>query len=417
MTQEPNAEPDQQTKLFGGADDFDTTDNLYQAADDFEHLGLNAALLSDLYMAEFDKPSQIQLRAIPAILKNPPRSLIAQSPNGTGKTLAYILGVLQRIDINNDQLQAVCLLPTRELVIQTYKEYVAKLTQSYNIKTSVLIRNPPVDFPPEKAQLILSTTGQFDKKCNDLQINTVRILAIDEADHVLSQQTFSQFFNSFFPKLTANKAQILLFSATLSDQLFKFVNEHISENQLTKITREKGKVFQPTNHHYFKKCVDENDKIQTLSTIFQHFNANNVFIFVNRKDYAKQLHQIITENGYDAQFYSSELNRTQRDHILQQFRDTIVHVIICTDVLSRGVDIPAAKLVINFDMPLGTNLQEDLATYTHRQGRTGRWGRRGVVINFILNNFEHDEKLFNLMSTQNIELLPYDEQKIKEELA
>ena len=350
----------------------------YRSVKDFDELNLPAGLVNDLYMAHFDQPSFIQGEALPRILDESHKSLLAQSQNGTGKTLAFVLGLLARIEKDVQQLQAICILNTRELVIQTFKDYIVKLTQTYKVNTCCLLRNPPEgSCKVEDAQVILTTPMQLDSNLESLHINAVRIIVIDEADSVLENKTFNSFFNTLFQKLTRAKTQFLFFTATITQKLHDLISKYIPEDKLYVIRVSKEESFIPTNKHCYINVVDDQQKVQFLKELFPFIQSSHTFIFVKTKNFANDLSKMLKEMGFESQFFSSELRRIQRDDIIQKFKDSKIHVLICTDVVSRGVDIPAAKAVVNFDIP------DSLETYMHRQGRTGRFARHGIVINFI----------------------------------
>lgn len=350
----------------------------------FDEFNLPSDLKQDLYEAHFDEASLIQKQSIPAIIQPPYKSLLAQGQNGTGKTLSFVTGMLARIDRNDPNLQAVCLFATRELVIQTYKDYIVKLTNHYKVNTTVLIRDPPINNDVSTAQLILSTPMQFDQAIESgVKLASVKILVIDEADYVLENKTFRNFFNLLFQRLTKNKAQILLFSATVTQHVHDFVGKFIEPDNLNLIQVEKNLQFTPTNKHLYIKLSSEEEKLDVIRKIFRSLQSSHTFIFVNKKAFAKELCETLKQQGYESKFISNALHRIQRDTIVQEFKEGAINVLICTNMVARGLDIPVARAVVNFDMPLNDKDQVDFETYMHRQGRTGRFERNGVVINFI----------------------------------
>ena len=214
-----------------------TQEAVFHSGVAFDQLDIPSALKQDLFSSGFDEASEIQKQSIPIIITPPYKSLLAQSQNGTGKTLSFVTGMLARIDVNDPNLQAVCLFATRELVIQTYTDYIKKLTKHYQVNTTVLIRDPPIPSDVTKAQLILSTPMQLDQAIdsNEIKLASVKILVIDEADYVLENKTFMNFFNMLFQRMTKNKSQVLLFSATVTQQVHDFVGRFIHNENLNHI--------------------------------------------------------------------------------------------------------------------------------------------------------------------------------------
>lgn len=362
-----------------------TQEAVFHSGVAFDQLDIPSALKQDLFSSGFDEASEIQKQSIPIIITPPYKSLLAQSQNGTGKTLSFVTGMLARIDVNDPNLQAVCLFATRELVIQTYTDYIKKLTKHYQVNTTVLIRDPPIPSDVTKAQLILSTPMQLDQAIdsNEIKLASVKILVIDEADYVLENKTFMNFFNMLFQRMTKNKSQVLLFSATVTQQVHDFVGRFIHNENLVVISVEKNMQFIPTNKHFYCNLKSEDEKIDMIKKVFKYLSSSHTFIFVNKKAFAEDLCKSLKEQGFESQFISNKLYRGQRDNIVKQFREGLINVLICTNMVARGLDIPVARTVVNFDMPCNDKGEVDLETYMHRQGRTGRFERNGVVINFI----------------------------------
>lgn len=388
----------------------------------FDEFNLPSDLVNDLSDAHFDEASEIQMKSIPAIMAQPYKSLLAQGQNGTGKTLSFVTGMLARLDINDPNLQAICLFATRELVIQTYNDYILKLTRTYKVNTTVLIRDPPVHTDVNKAQIILSTPMQLDQAVDSgLSLASVKILVIDEADYVLANKTFMNFFQLLFQRLTKNKTQILLFSATVTQQVHDFIGNYIPPENLNLIEVEKNLQFIPTNKHLYIRLSNDEEKLVVIKEIFKSLSSSHTFIFVNKKAYAQELCKTLKEQNYESKFISNALHRAQRDSIVKEFKEGLINVLICTNMVARGLDIPVARAVVNFDMPLNDKGKVDLETYMHRQGRTGRFERNGVVINFIASQNEESfiaqaEKEYGLQF-EEFHNNEEDIQKIFDELA
>lgn len=203
----------------------------------FDEFQLPSDLVTDLFEAHFDEASLLQKQSIPAIITPPYKSLIVQGRRGTGKTLSFVTGMLARIDRNNPFLQSIYILPTRELVIQKYIDYIEKLTNHYKVNTTLLINDPLYQSDITKAQLIISTPMQLNQLINnaDINLSTIKILVIDEANVVLRFLNFSRdkiLFKLFFNTLIKNNIQILLFSPIITENVNSFISRYIQSENL-----------------------------------------------------------------------------------------------------------------------------------------------------------------------------------------
>ncbi|KAH0790694.1 ATP-dependent RNA helicase DBP5 [Histomonas meleagridis] len=384
-------------------------DNIYASAKEFDELDIikdKENLIEALYANHFDKPSQIQGKALPMILTPPYKSLIAQSQNGTGKTLTFVLAMLARIDAEVKQLQCICVVHSRILAKMIYDDYFAKFVPYYPVTIQLLFKNPPYTYDPETqgpAQILIATPQYLDNHIDEFQLNSVRVFVIDEADQSLEIPTFHQFFDMILSKLTKDRYQLLLFSASITDQVYQFMNTYMSTSN--RIILEKNKLFVPTNDH-FNINIRYDARVYALIQIFDYLQASHSFVFVQKKDKCTEIQNALKERGYSSEILTGNLRPAQRDLVLQRFKDNKFNVLITTDIASRGIDIPACRLVLNFDMPSKMKkesadaakkvFEPDPISYLHRQGRTGRFGKFGKVINFL--TCELDRNLVRMLS-------------------
>lgn len=378
-------------------------DSPYSSAETFDDVVENPNLLQAIFEMEYNEPSKIQGIALPIVTDKNRWNLLAQSQNGTGKTLAFCIAMIQRIDPNNPHLQAICLVENRELANQTYKYYIEPLTQYMNIRKLLLIPGGGA-FDPKAAegpQLIVTTPTPLERHSDNLELNFVRTFAIDEADHILDNSSFRRTIEFIMQTLSREYCQILLFSATINQQVHDFAGKFM-EPRCKKILVGKEQQFIPTNDHFFIRVSSDEEKFDVLSQIFSYATSAQSFIFFNTKSQVKRVKEMLQNQEFDAAVLinDSENRRQKRDETVEKFRHGEIKVLLTTNIVARGLDIPAAHLVINYDMPVTKEKNKyvpDIATYMHRQGRTGRFGRYGKVINFVLSDTDMEgiEELMN----------------------
>ncbi|KAJ1336209.1 hypothetical protein BSLG_007526 [Batrachochytrium salamandrivorans] len=334
----------------------DGTDSnaLYQSVSSFEDLGLHENLLKGLYGMGYQRPSKIQAKALPLLLMNPPKNMIGQSQAGTGKTAAFVLAMLTRIDPAIQAPQAICLAPARELARQILDntremgKYTAATT-SHAIKDSIK-REEKVS-----AQIVIGTPGTVADliKRRALDCRHVKIFVLDEADNMLDQQG-------------------------LGDQSIRVKNN-------VRLFAEK---FAPNAN-----SISLRQEELSVDSIKQFYmDCKNSPHKAERRDDADMLRDKMIQQGHAVSALHGKHEAVDRDKAMDDFREGRSKVLITTNVLARGIDILQVNLVVNYDVPLDLNNRPDPETYLHRIGRTGRFGRQGVSINFV-----HDERSYQEM--------------------
>jgi len=353
---------------------FRTSDVTATKGNEFEDFCLKRPLLMGIFEKGWEKPSPIQEASIPIALTG--RDILARAKNGTGKTGAYTIPILEQIDPTKDIIQGMIVVPTRELALQT-SQIAIELGQHIGIKVMVTTggTNLKDDIMRlyEKVHLVVATPGRIldlmEKQVAD--VSNCRILVLDEADKLLSQD-FKGMLDRVISHLPRER-QILLFSATFPLTVESFMKKHLKDpyeiNLMDELTL-KG-ITQ------FYAFVQEKQKVHCLNTLFSKLRINQSIIFCNSTQRVELLAKKITELGYSCYYIHAKMAQAHRNRVFHDFRDGNCRNLVCSDLFTRGIDIQAVNVVINFDFP------KMAETYLHRIGRSGRFGHLGIAINLI----------------------------------
>lgn len=341
---------------------------------EFEEFCLKRELLMGIFEKGWEKPSPIQEAAIPIALGG--RDILARAKNGTGKTGAYSIPVLEQVDPTKDYIQALIIVPTRELALQT-SQICIELAKHMDIRVMVTTggTNLKDDIMRiyQKVQVIIATPGRIlDLMDKDVaNMSNCRILVLDEADKLLSQD-FKGMLDHVILKLPSER-QILLFSATFPISVKNFMEKHLRDpyeiNLMEELTL-KG----VTQYYAF---VQERQKVHCLNTLFSKLQINQSIIFCNSTQRVELLAKKITELGYCCYYIHAKMAQAHRNRVFHDFRSGLCRNLVCSDLFTRGIDVQAVNVVINFDFP------KMAETYLHRIGRSGRFGHLGIAINLI----------------------------------
>ncbi|KAF9443617.1 DEAD-domain-containing protein [Macrolepiota fuliginosa MF-IS2] len=362
------------------------------SAKTFEELGLHADLLKGIYDMGFSKPSKIQERALPLLLANPPTNMIGQSQSGTGKTAAFVLTMLSRVDFGLNKPQALCLAPSRELARQIMS-VVVQMGKFTSVQTEYAIKdNLPRDATSISAQIIVGTPGTMTDliRRKVIDVSNIKVFVLDEADNMLDQdglgdQTLR--VKNMIPRTT--KMQIILFSATFPDHVRKFASKFAPD--ANKIELQKNELSVEGIRQFYMDCRDEEHKYDILVSLYSLLTIGQSIIFCKHRHTADRISQRMTAEGHKVASLHGAKDAAERDTIIDAFRQGKDKVLITTNVIARGIDILQVNMVVNYDIPLlnerGKTDDErpDVETYLHRIGRTGRFGRKGISINFVHN--------------------------------
>ncbi|EKD15293.1 uncharacterized protein L3040_001660 [Drepanopeziza brunnea f. sp. 'multigermtubi'] len=377
----------------------------------FESLGINEEILKGIYSMNFKKPSKIQEKALPLLLMDPPMNMIAQSQSGTGKTAAFIITILSRLDYSKPhQPQALCLAPSRELarqiegVVRSIGQFVTGLTVQAAVPGAVE-RNTRVS-----AMVVVGTPGTAMDliKRRQFDVSNMKVLCLDEADNMLDQQGLGDQclrVKSMMPKID----QILLFSATFPDEVMTYAQQFSPRAHEIKLKRDEltvGGIKQ-----MYMDCPSDEGKYDCLAMLYGLMTIGSSIIFVKRRDTANKISERLISEGHKVVAVHSAFDGTERDNILQKFRSGEAKVLITTNVLARGIDVSSVSMVINYDIPMKgrSETEPDPETYLHRIGRTGRFGRVGVSISFVFDRTSFSA-LASIAEHYGIDLIQLDQE-------
>lgn len=362
---------------------------------EFEEFYLKRELLMGIFEAGFEKPSPIQEETIPVALSG--RDILARAKNGTGKTAAFVIPTLERVDPKKDKVQALLLVPTRELALQTSQ--VCK-TLGKHLGINVMVTTGGTSLRDDimrlsqSVHIIVGTPGRIldlaGKGVADL--SEAKTFVMDEADKLLSPEftvTIEQLLK-FHPK----DRQVMLFSATFPVVVKEFKDKHMNDpheiNLMDELT-----LRGITQYYAF---VEEKQKVHCLNTLFGKLNINQSIIFCNSTTRVELLAKKITELGYSCFYSHAKMLQQHRNRVFHDFRNGQMRNLVCSDLLTRGIDIQAVNVVINFDFP------KNAETYLHRIGRSGRFGHLGLAINLI--NWDDRFNLYRIEQELGTEIQP-----------
>lgn len=360
---------------------------------------LKKDLLRGIYNYGFESPSNIQKKTIPEIQLG--KDIIAQAPSGTGKTGAFLIGVLQRLT-SNEATQCIIVSPTKELAIQTTK-VCTELSKYMNIKNKLVIGGQSVDvdiayLKETRPHIVIGSSGRiYDMiRRGFLCTKDVSTIVLDEADEMLSRGFVDQTYD-IFSELNEN-VQIVLFSATFPPELDHLTNRIMRDP--VKILVESSKLSLDGITQYNINLELDKYKFSTLCDIFQGISMNQTIIYCNNIKRVMFVYDRLVCEGNSVCFIHGEMSDLERNKTLDDFKVGNKRILISTDLTSRGIDIQQVSVVINYDVPFNKHV------YLHRIGRSGRWGRKGLSINFVTRRDENKMREIESWYKITIEELP-----------
>jgi translation initiation factor 4A len=347
-----------------------------------EKLNLKNELLRGIYSFGFEKPSPIQKTGLYPMIynryKDGLKDIIAQAQSGTGKTGLFVIGALQIIDATLKEAQVIILAPTRELAQQSF--FVAKQLSTYMeiecilLKGGTSVQANKKELLEKKPQLCVGTPGRIQdmirRQC--LKINSLKTLIIDEADEMLSQGFKEQMYKIF--NSMPDKIQIGLFSATMPAELNDLI-ETITRSP-TKILVKNEELTLQGIAQYYINLADDSQKYDCIKDLFSGLSISQAIIYCNSVSRVNDLEEAMITDNFPVKKIHGKMEGKERSEIFKQFKNGGCRVLITSDLFARGIDVQQVSIVINFDIPRNEN------TYLHRIGRSGRWGRKGIAINF-----------------------------------
>jgi translation initiation factor 4A len=350
----------------------------HQIINNWEDYALKTDLLRGIYNYGFENPSEIQKRAILPILQK--QDIIAQAQSGSGKTGTFSIGTLQRIDVTENKTQAIILAPTHELAKQI-STVITALGSSINglvIKTMLGGSSIQADktFMQETIpHIVVGCAGRILDMIRRkiLGVADIRLCVVDEADEMLSRGFKEQLQNIF--RYFKQDVQIALFSATLPEDVLLLTDKFMK--QPVKITMKKENLNLECIKQYFVAIQDDRMKFDTLKDLFSFISVSQCIIYCNSVNRVMDLAYAMNKDGFSVCAIHSSMDKSEREQTFAEFRNGKYRVLISSNVTARGIDIQQVSTVINFDIP------NCVHTYLHRIGRSGRWGRKGMAINFM----------------------------------
>ena len=378
----------------------------------FERFNLKSYILDAVRTLGFEKPTEIQERVLPSLLKG--NSLIGQSQTGTGKTHSYLLPIMNNLDGGKNEVQAIISAPTRELANQIYKEAL-KIAEHFPQDQPVQVRcfiggtdkQRAIDKLKTQPQLVIGTPGRIKDlvEAQALQVYTAHTLVVDEADLMLDMG-FIEDVDQFAGRM-AEKIQMLVFSATIPEKLKPFLNKYMENPKYVQVNPKQATaakiehVLIPLKHR---------NKEQLLHDILVRYNPYLAIIFTNTKKMTDHVADALIAKGMKVGRIHGDLTPRERKKMMKQINDLEYQYIVATDLASRGIDIEGVSHVLNYELP------SDLDFYIHRTGRTARAGYSGIAATIYepsdedsLNRLEKMGITFHDADIQNGDWMEIDE--------
>merc|ERR1711964_33764 len=371
----------QQNFIMAGLQDISAADitesNWNEECATFDEMNLKEDLLRGIYAYGFEKPSTIQQRGIVPIVRG--FDTIAQAQSGTGKTATFTIGVLERIELGQKQCQALILAPTRELANQSHK-VVCSIGDYLNIVCHACIGGTKVaddiDMLRRGVHVVVGTPGRvFDMiERRALDVRGVKLFILDEADEVLSRGFTDQIYDVF--RKLPEQVQVGLFSATMPEEVLEMTGKFMNDPKRILVKRDE--LTLEGIKQFYVAVEREEWKLDTLCDLYETLTITQAIIYCNSRRKVDWLTEQLHSRDFTVSALHGDMDQRERELIMKEFRSGSSRVLITTDLLARGIDVQQVSLVINYDLP------KDRENYIHRIGRSGRFGRKGVAINFIV---------------------------------
>lgn len=343
----------------------------------FKELDLSSTIQSAINDMAFEEASPIQAEAIPLILEG--KDLIGQAQTGTGKTAAFAIPVIEKLDVENKQLQAIVLCPTRELVIQVSEEFRKLMKYKDNLAVVPVYGGQEIGRQlrslKKGAQVIIGTPGRtMDHiRRGSIQMDSVKMVVLDEADEMLDMGFRDDI--EVILKDTPGERQTVMFSATMANDIKELSKKFLKQPVHINVAHKKLSAPK-IQQIYFE--VQEKNKPEVLCRLIDLHNVKLALVFCNTKNQVDQLVEILKTRGYFADALHGDMNQNQRERVMNGFRNGTVEILVATDVAGRGIDVNNIEAVFNYDLP------RDDEDYIHRIGRTARAGKSGKSFTFVI---------------------------------
>lgn len=343
----------------------------------FEQTGLKPEILSAISEMGFVQPTPIQEKTIPHLINNS-NDLVALAQTGTGKTAAFGLPLLNRIDMNSKNVQALILCPTRELCLQITRDLEAFSKNIKGFKNIAVYGGADIGKQIRElrngGQIVVGTPGRTHDliRRNVLKVNKIKWLVLDEADEMLTMG-FKEEMDAILAETPSTK-QTLLFSATMPNEIANMATKYLhSPDEISVGKRNAG--AENVEHHYY--IVHAKDKYATLKRIADNYPNCYAIVFCRTRMETREVAEKFMADGYNADALHGDLSQAQRDQVMNRFRSRNLQMLVATDVAARGLDVNDLTHVINYSLP------DDPEAYIHRSGRTGRAGKKGISVSIV----------------------------------
>jgi len=388
---------------------------------EFTFSNLSLEVQKSLEEMGFESPTPIQKEAIPTALQG--YDIVGQAQTGTGKTAAFGIPLVEKIDPRERAVKAIVLTPTRELAIQVAHELSLigknKGVSAYPIYGGVSIEKQINILKRGKKQIIVGTPGRVKDLINRgiLRLDNVKFAVLDEADQMLDMG-FIDDIEEILEK-TPKEKQTLLFSATMPSEIRKLINKYLKRGYKTVRV---GKALITPKVHQKVILVKSEDKFKVLEKVLRENKETFTIVFVKTKRDAAELEKKLQDKGIKARAIHGDLSQRARENVMKSFKEGKIKTLVATDVAARGIDIKNVGLVVNYELP------ENPESYVHRIGRTGRAGREGVAISLVadsekrrlyrikgLKNIKPEKFKYNNLKALKEEILSQNPEKIPEE--
>lgn len=342
----------------------------------FEDLSLSPEIQRAVSKMGFKEASPIQAQAIPAMMSG--KDIIGHAQTGTGKTAAFGIPLLEKIDPDSKKLQAIVLCPTRELAMQAANEIRTLGKYLHNIKVLPIYGGQDIRQQiralKSGVQVVIGTPGRVmdHMRRKTLKMNSLHTVVLDEADEMLNMG-FREDIETILSSVP-DERQTVLFSATMPKPILDITKKYQHEAQIIKITRQELTV--PNIKQYYYEVKPKN-KEEALSSLLNTYSPKSSVVFCNTKRQVDLLAHALVGRGYTAAALHGDLKQSQRDRVMKSFRKGSTDILVATDVAARGIDVQGIEAVFNYDLP------QDDEYYVHRIGRTGRAGKAGRSFTFV----------------------------------
>ena len=370
--------------------------------DSFDDMNLNIKLLRGIYAYGFEKPSKIQSSAIVPITKG--YDIIGQSQSGTGKTGAFLIGTLNRIDPELNKTQALILAPTRELSEQILN-VCNNLSNYMNLKNYLLIggnsrKDDIYNLDNNNYHVIVGTPGRVYDMLKNLSLKTkdLKLFVVDEADEMLSKGFQDQIYEIF--QYIPKQCQVCLFSATIPNEALEITDRFM--NDPVRILIKKEELTLEGIKQFYIAIDKDAWKLDVLCDIYGKLSVSQSIIYANTKRTSDWLKEQLEDREFTVKCIHSNMKSNERKEVMKMFRNGDLRVLIATDIISRGIDVQQVSIVINYDIPKFKEV------YIHRIGRSGRYGRKGIAINFVTYDDVNKLKTIQEYYETQIEEMPSD---------